>query len=717
MMPSSLAAPSRWLFAALLGAVLLPAARAADGERGTLNIPSLKEAPADAAYYSVLLRAREQFDLAANSKAWKKFSGLPGIQFAWQAMRLRVGGQYDKFVEDPENQQLVDLAIDMVSAEVFSYGGANASDVAQLLTDVASALNYGPIMIQLQGNPKGLDQQGMQMAAVMQALVRNIDLIKSPDTVIGFKLSKTEPAVAQIKRLEKLLTKVAEQKEELKGRVKRVKVADGDFLAITLEGKMLPLETVLDRLKEYEDKKGDYDAVLKKLKDLKLTFALGVRKGYLIFAAGETTAHLEKLGQGKSLAGRPEFAPLAKYADQRLTSINYLSKELHAKVGPSKKDIQNYLKLADTWTANSDLTPEQKSRLQKDLAAFAKEVEAYLPEAGAVLGFTFMTTRGKEGYVYDWTKNLQIDASKPLMLLNHVGGSPLIAVVARGKSSPDEYAKFAKWVKMAHGWAEEIGLPKLSDEQKDQYKQVMTIVQPLLKRLDTATGKMLVPAVGTEGAFVLDAKLTSKQWFPAMPQASKALPLLEPAVVININDPDLLVKAFTEYRAIANDLAKEVHKFKEEVPETPLPAPKTIKVKGGTLYSYPLPQDWGVEKVLPNFFVGDKIAGATISEEHSVRLLTPTPLKTDGGPLADPKKKLASASYVNWNGMIDLFVPWVEYGFDLAPGGGLFDKDDILKQVKGAFDSLKAFRSSTAATYEEDGAIVTHSETIIRDLP
>src|SRR5262249_31009795 len=115
--------------------------------------------------------------------------------------------------------------------------------------------------------------------------------------------------------------------------------------------------------------------------------------------------------------------------------------------------------------------------------------------------------------------------------------------------------------------------------------------------------------------------------------------------------------------------------------------------------------------------VGTKLAGFTISEDHSVRLLTETPLKTDGGPLADTKKKLSAASYVNWSAMIDTLSPWVEYGFDLAPGGGALDKDDILKQVRGVFASLKAFRTTSSATYQEGAATITHSETIIRDLP
>jgi hypothetical protein len=723
MLPAPIATPARrWLLAALLGTVLAPAARAADLDK--LDVPSLKEIPADAAFYSTSLRIKEQIDIVANSKAWKKLVGLPGVQFGWQMLRNQMnkpGGpleKYEEFVKEPENKQLVELLGDMFSHEVYTYGGANASDVTQLVTELFAAFQYGPLLIQLSGNPKNLDQSHMQAAAVFNALANNIDLIKSPDMVVGFKLSKTEPAEAQLKRLEKLLQQVAEQKEELKGRVKRVKAAGGDFLTITLDGKMLPLDDFLMPLKEYEEKPGQYEAVVKKLKALKLTIGLGIRKGYLLYTVGESTAHLEKLGAGKKLLDQAELKPLAKYADQRLISIGYLSKELHAKLAPNKRDLYNYLNLANSWIPKADLTDEQKARLKKDLANFVKVAEKHLPEVGAQTSFGFITARGTEGFVYDWSQNPSADASKPLTLLNHVGGDPLIAVVARGKSSPNDYAEMVQWLKVIYGWAEELALPKLPDDQKDKYKQVFKAIQPLLKRLDEATGKMLVPALADgQAGFVLDAKLTSKQWFPAMPPAAKPLPMLEPALLVGVSDPDLLVKAFTEYRSIANDLAKEVRKIKEEAGEFEIPPPKMSKIKGGTMYAYPLPAHWGVEKLLPNAAVGAKLAVVTVSEEHSVRLLTATPLKTDGGPLANPQQKLSAASYVSWAGLIDTIVPWVEYGVDMAPGTGVLNKDDILKQVKGAFESLKAFRSSTSATYEEGGATVTHSETIIRDLP
>jgi len=700
-------------------------ARAADFDK--LDAPSLKEIPADAAFYSTMLRTREQVDIIAKSKAWEKLTGLPGFDFLRKRLMDEIGKpggaleKYNEFIKDPENKQLVDLLIDMVSQEIFVYGGANASDFAQLSSELYGAALFGPLLIQATGNPKNLDQSQMTASAVFAALAKSPNLIQTPDVVIGFKLSKTDPAEAQIKRLEDLLNGLAVLEPKLKGRVKRVKAAGGNFLSLMLDSKLIPeedLKKFLEPLKEYEEKPGQYDAVVKKLKDLKVTISLGVHKGYLLIALGESTTHLDKLGQGAKLIDASEFKPMAKHAGERITSINYLSKAMNAKVAPNKKDLENYMGLATAWLPKSGLSEKQQARMKKDLADLVKDMQGYIPEVGAVVSYGFLSKRGTESYRYDWSQNIMSDGSKPLTILNHVGGSPLMFVAGRSKYDPGEYPKLVKWIKLGHSWAEEIALEKATKEQKDEYQKAMKAMGPLFKRLDETTGKLLVPALADgQGAMVLDAKLLSKQWHIILPQAANDLPMFEPAFVFGVSDSDKLVKAFGEYRTLTNDFMAELRKLKpDEVPEFTVPAAKMTKLKSGESYAYDLPQEWGLDKQLqPNAGVGNKVAVVTLSQAHTERLLTSTPLKLQGGPLSDPKRNLYSASHVNWSGMLDAIYPWVEYTADNVPAG-VINKDDVLKQTKGVFDVLKCFRHTSSATYQEGAAIVTHSETIIQDL-
>jgi hypothetical protein len=103
-------------------------------------------------------------------------------------------------------------------------------------------------------------------------------------------------------------------------------------------------------------------------------------------------------------------------------------------------------------------------------------------------------------------------------------------------------------------------------------------------------------------------------------------------------------------------------------------------------------------------------------------LLTRTPLTVKGGPLADRKRKLAGAIYLNWPGMVDLLTPWVEMGVKTileqlqAAGGDGGGAEGVLQQVRTVAEVLKVLRSYASATYFEDGAWVTHNEIIIRDL-
>ena len=197
-----------------------------------------------------------------------------------------------------------------------------------------------------------------------------------------------------------------------------------------------------------------------------------------------------------------------------------------------------------------------------------------------------------------------------------------------------------KWLKTANGYFEDIVLPKLDDNQKAMYKQIADIAHPALERLDRATGTMLIPALKDgQSAFVLDAKMESKQIHQQLPAWDKAMPIPEPAIVLGVSDAALLRKAFSEYRAIANDLIADVRKLMPNIPEFQVPDPQTQKVKSGTLYYYPLPPDLGLDKqIVPNAGLADHVAVASLSLAHSERLLAATALKVNNGPLADLDK-------------------------------------------------------------------------------
>src|SRR6516162_3206444 len=86
---------------------------------------SLKFIPADAAFYTTMLRNQEQMDIVTNSKAWAKLRSMPAVQLGLMAMRSQSNNPqvapFMQIFQQPENQQLLSLLGDMISQEIFVY--------------------------------------------------------------------------------------------------------------------------------------------------------------------------------------------------------------------------------------------------------------------------------------------------------------------------------------------------------------------------------------------------------------------------------------------------------------------------------------------------------------------------------------------------------------------------------------------------------------------
>ena len=112
---------------------------------------SLKLVPADAAFYTSSLRLGEQLDAFLASNAYAKLKALPAAKFAAEHLREASGkadnpfGQMMTLLQDPANQELLDLLIDLPRQEMFLYGGAGWSDLFPLLQELNSAQQFAPL--------------------------------------------------------------------------------------------------------------------------------------------------------------------------------------------------------------------------------------------------------------------------------------------------------------------------------------------------------------------------------------------------------------------------------------------------------------------------------------------------------------------------------------------------------------------------------------------
>jgi hypothetical protein len=697
--------------------------------------PSLRVVAGDVAFYSTMLRNREQVEAVGRSKAWATLKNLPLVKALWHKLTLEINkpgspvASIWQFYQLPENRQLVELLADMGSEEVFVCGDHDWVGAGGLAMELLGAARFAPAFLQLTGQAKGLDPAKIQGATVLTTLSKNLDRIKIPEVIIGFKVSDAARADAQLRRLEKLAQGLVQSNAQLQGRLKRHKVAGGNFLTLTLDGSMVPWEQIpFDR---FETEPGQFDKLRDKLASLKLGLSVGIREGYVLICLDGSGHPAARLGRGSKLSDRPEFKRLSPFAGRPITSIGYLSQAMRAELGTKKKDVDEWITTANKYLDDAGLPDEVRSRAHKDLKELAQDVKALIPEVGASLGFSFLTDRGQESYSFEWGEHPGVDASKPLSLLDHCGGNPILAAVGRSKYTLENYRLVAKWLKVAYGYVEEFVVPRLDDDKKEQYERFSKIAFPLLRRLDSTTSQRLLPALADgQVGFVLDAKIRSKQWIRGIPASDNPLPMLEPAILFGVSDAELLKQAMSDYRSIINDAIMQVREAIPIVPAFQIPEPKTTKVKSGSLYFYPLPQFIGLDpQIVPNAGLSAHVAALAISKQHSERLLSRVPLSMSGGPLADVSRPLAGAFYFNWPELVDAARPWVDFGLHAAgpnPLAGILDEtaggkgenegEGLRKQVHAFLDVLKALRGSTSATYLEEGVLVTHSETVVKDL-
>ena len=716
---------------AVLASAAAPAAQpawAADGELDKID-SSLKLIPKDAAFYSSMMRNREQFEAVRGSKAWTKIKDMPVVQMGLALYTSQadnpetVPGKIETVLKNPETRKIIDLLCDMASDEIFVYGDESFVDFLTLAQNLMGAMRYGPMVMELTGQNKGRNPNELQGQVLMSALAQNVDLIGAPNLVVGFKLKSTDLAKEQLIKLETIGNILLESNEQTKGRFKKTKVGESEYLILELDGAMVPWDQVpMEKLKEMQAAEGDAQKIVDRLKKSKLVIALGVRGNYLLASIGSSTNGLESLGSGDRLIDRPEFKPLKQFAGKRLVSIGYLSEAMNRQMNNNAKNIDDLLELADELLPLAKLTDQQSGRVRKDAEELANDAKKMIPEVGAMMGVSFLSEHGVEGYQYPRGEHARIDGSKPLGLLSHVGGRPILGVVGRQKMSVADYDRLSKWAKTAYGYFEEFGLPNMKEDDREKARKFLDDALPLVKRMDKINRDLLIPALADgQAALVIDAKLKSKHFIESLPAAEKPLPMVEPAIVVGVSDAKLLREACGGYREAINGLIGAVRKIEgSDVPEwVSIPEPQVSEAQTGTIFSFALPKDWGVDKQIgPYLGLSDKVAVLAASQGHVERLLQPTPLAV-GGALAKPDRPRAGAVWFDWAGLVDAATPWVAVALEQMAQSQPEIKEklpEIAPQVRTVLDVLKVLRTISAEIYIEDGVLVTHTLLEVRDV-
>ena len=715
----------RTIRTALLAVVVLvgTSARAAEN--------SLQLVPADAGFYSAMLHNKEQCDILTNSKAFKALWELPQVQMGLKALDAEYHkekgelAQFRQFIESDVGKDIVGLVSEAFADEIFLYGGDSWGGFLKTLMSVSNGVQYGPLKAQLEGKAGGLNPGEIQGYYALKALASDLKSVKVPDLVLGFKLKNAEKAERLLNMFEVIVNQAMKKAPPpLQGAFKRAEVGKSRLLTLTVTGAMVPWERV--PIQDLEQKAGEFGPLLKHLKQSQITVSLGVHEGFLMLAVGTSTDAVAKLsGKGPLLKDRPELKPLAKAGTNTVTDLAYTSKALLDPIFAA--NVETYDTLLDLGKAGINASPlpeERKAKMIKDLEALMKDMKAAQPVAGAAFSFNFLTSKGTEGYAYNWTKDPGADGSKPLTLFNHAGGNPILVALGRSKVDVESYKALAKYTHVIYGHLDALAKDNLPNEEaKTRYLELSKILEGIATKFNTITVEQFYPATADgQFGFVIDGKWTSKEWITGA-KLDKPMPMLEVGFMMGLSDSELFVKAVGAYRKLINEGIAEIAKAVPELnipPQLEIHVPESKKVEGGTLYFYPLEASGLDKQFQPMFGVGKDVLVFACGQNHVTRLLANKPPKLADGPLASRlDKPLSAGFYLDFPALVDALTPWLELGVGQALKETVKDKQQVAEGMKAlatVLKVLKCVQATSSATYTEGSATVTHSATKVKDI-
>lgn len=698
---------------------------------------SLDWVPADASFYTVGFRYGEQIDLLLKSNAWKAFSNMGSVQLGWSQAKgflAQPGGpidEYQKFMLDPDNQGLDTLIKELFATEVFMIGDKQFAPTLDMLKTAYNGIFQAGIVAGFSAEIKGERNDPspeQMMAAFFYILNERLDDVVIPNTLIGFKIKSTDIAEKQLQRLELLITRMLAGAPPLVERFKREKIAGGTFLSMTIEGDLIPWDDI--PWADIESEAGQFDKLRNKLRQLKLNVSLGVKDGYLLLSIGNTNQYLAKLGTGPLLLDTPECKPLLAHLGPDLWSVGYQSRAIRVPMsGLSKEAVQGYSDVLYAMLLEVELPDDLKARLEKDLKSLTSDIKGLVPELGAALNWTKHVPQGLESWSYDWNENLYMDSSKPLDILKHVGGSPLLVISGRGKYRPEDYDIVAKWAKTGYSYFEQFALPQIPAKDRPEVEKVLERVLPMLKKFDEIVRTQLLPA-GKDGqsAFVIDRKIESKHWIGPMPPSDTPLPFFEIAIVSGISDSDKLKAGVVAVRGIVDDVVKLVKELNPgEIPdEFKIPDPRSRPLGEGTVWWYDIPaqvQDQLAldKQILPHWGMVKSVAVVGTSPRQTALIFSGAPFAANSYLREAVEKPLSNLTYAQIGNVLDTFVPWIEYGFNLAMQETKDTTTRIImssaqSDIKTTLRVLGCLKTYSSFTRTEGTATVTQSLLEIEDL-
>lgn len=764
--------------AALLLACLAAPCDAAAAEPPVREQTALQFIPEDAACFGTVLHLRQQFDAVAQSRALARLRESPALQMLLatvieglpvfdrppavpaglrpEAVDPRpadeagderpmpedespVVGDWmfpveewlrplKDFCNDPANADLVAFLQDAVSNEVFISVDANAVPFLEQLGEIVRSFNTD--------RPDGNDPEDIRGP---KELVAALPL---PAFVIGCKLRDPERAARQVARLETMLQGLLKAAPEAEVKLLRKKIGRHEFLTLRMEGPLTLFETVVTRAApadDPEEAEGDADPDAPQgprnerervAINSSLEVCLGLHGDYLLFSCGASSEHLAKIeGAWKRLADRPELAPVLKPPAGPLTSVRYMSESLSRCLSEQSEALIQLGQFAVEMAAELfefSVLDGLEMEWQPDFRVIELLFSEGRPEPApsATTRWTYLTPHGFAGYSYRWRGTAPgAAAPRELSILDHLGGSPLVAMASRATDGAERSQRFSKWTTLLESYLE-IWSRQLLPVGREEYSELVGELGPIRERLDAVTRERLLPALSDgQSAFVLDAGAVTGAGPDSAAEGTKAPPLPSLALVWGVSNADLLRRAGREYVSLAQEAASLLHsRVPDLVPPVEIKPSSERDAPDGKLYIFEQARTADTRReIAPTAALNSKIAVLSLAPGQAERLLGQAPFAPaeffTREIFSQRERPLTALWYVNFAGLVDLAAEWVD-----KPAGKSTDKTAASDTTGPAahllalLEILKCWRGSAGITYFDGPAQVDFYETVLEDL-
>ena len=695
--------------------------------------------PDDAAFLASTLRGREQYDRIVASNAFASLKKLESVAKALKELdkqQTQPGNPMAiamMMMQMPDNQEAIALLKDMVATDTFVFGTSSWVTVSKLFKKLQSAQQAANIATITKGTDLEIDADSTLNQLLAETLAANTDQIVIPDLVWGFRTTQVDAAQKQLARIETFVTGMAQAQPMLADAVTREKIGNGDFITVTIKPDPTLLKMAMSNVVKFTDMEEELEKIMKRINELQIVVALGVVKEHVVLSIGGGTEHLQAMGStGGSLLDTKPFKVVRDATEKSLTSIWYRSQKLAKAWETSPEDIEQAKKFAAAVAKANDLTPEATAEAEELVGELLEGYASQMPEAGPWLAYSYLTDTGYAGEEWNWAKNIPWDGSMPLSL-DHFGGDPLAVIALRTKTDPKQFEAFVNWTDSLRKFVSNAIASTGDDDVQEGFKTFDEKIVPLGEELTNTVREKFLPSL-KNGQFglVLDGKATTTKLQTDLPSSSEPLPLIEPAIVLSLDDDKLFREGLSDIFALSDKVLSVIREIDEDdnIPsEYRIPDPEEQEVEEGNLWTFALPESGLDEQIQLSIGVGKNAAVFSFTPTQAERILSSSPLQPEG----DFSQNLAAAAILDWVAFANLIEPWATYVIrcggmqqekgkldpdsTIGPDSETEEVTDALEQLATIFDVVRCLKSATAKTSIEEDATVTRWQNRIEDLP